>query len=326
MKPQPVSKILIPTRPQSDTIVSIFILKKLGETMFPGVGAAVLEVAPNFPAGETPVSLLEKGILALDLGGGDLDHHAKNPPVTCSELVAVKLGVKEDSALAKVLEFARRDDIVGKGTVSSDALDRAFGLSGLVTALNKTRPNDAAGIVRDVLPLIEAHYAEELKRTKELPLELDTLTKAGKVQIFEVKQRDKKFKTIMLESDNTSMPGYLRAALGGKYDVVVQRMSTGHTNILTRPTKWVDLRSLALVLRLEEANQMGIDLNRDGKYLSQTGRIAEVPNWYYDDATNSIQNGGANPKDTIPTRIDGFVMRKLIEAGLSEAVWSPLSR
>jgi hypothetical protein len=324
--PRPCKKIIIPTRPQSDTIVAIFILKTFGRESYPGIEAAPIEVSSGIPEGETFQTLLEKGTLALDLGGGDLDHHNREPAITCSELVSLKLGVKDDPALAKLLEYARRDDIVGKGTVSNDALDRAFGLSGLITAMNKTRPNDATGIVHDVLPLIAAHYMEELKRTKELPLELDMLMKSGKTEVLEIRQRDKKLKTILLESDNTSMPGYLRSQIGGRFDVVVQRMTTGHTNILTRPTKRPDLRSLALVIRLEEANQMRVELSSDARYLSQPGRIKEITNWYYDDATNSIQNGGANPKDTMPTRIDSFVMRKLIEAGLSETVWSPMRR
>ncbi len=322
----PVAKILVPTRPQVDTIVSVFILKTLGKTMYPGIENASFEVASTLPVGETFESMLAKGTLALDLGGGEFDHHGKEPAVTVSELVSAKLGVKDEPALAKLLEFARRDDIVGKGTISSDSLDRAFGLAGLVTAMNKTRQNDAGGIVRDVLPLITAHYMEELKRTKELPEELAKITAAGKVETFEVRQRDKKLGVVLLESDNTSMPGYLRSGIGGRFDVVVQRMTSGHTNVLTRPVKRVDLRSLALVIRMEEANQMGLNLDKEARYLSQPGRISEIANWYFDDATNSIQNGGANPKDTQPTKIDSFVMRKLVEVGLSEAVWSPMRR
>ena len=321
-----ITKILVPSRPQSDTIVAVFILKTFGGTMYPGIETASFEVASSLPTGETFITMLDKGALALDIGGGDLDHHAKEPAVTCSELVSLKLGVKDEPALAKLLEFARRDDIVGKGTVSSDSLDRAFGLSGLVTAMNKTRPNDAGGIVHDILPLITAHYREELKRTKELPEEFAKITSEGKVSTFQVRQRDKNLGVIMLESDNTSMSGYLRSGIGGRFDVVVQRMTSGHTNILTRPVKRIDLRSLALVIRMEEGNQSGINLDKDARYLSQAGRIAEIGNWYYDDATNSIQNGGANPKDTLPTKIDSFVMRKLVEVGLSEAVWSPMRR
>jgi len=314
-----INLIFIPSRPQPDTIVAIFLLKTFGKELFPGVENAKIEVSSE-------VSKTFEGSIALDVGGGELDHHKIVPPVTCSELVARKLGIEENPAIAKLLEYSRRDDMEGKGTVSSDPLDKAFGLSGLVAALNKTRPNDAAGIVKDVLPLIEGHYREEVQRTVELPKEFEKKKSEGKIDIFEVRQRDKKLSVIILESDNTSMPGFLRSQIGGRFDVVVQRMSSGHTNILTRPTKRIDLRSLALVIRLEEANQSGVQMKEDSRYLSQPGKVSEVSNWYYDVATNSIQNGGANPKDTIPTRIDAFAMRKLIEVGLEEKIWSPMVR
>ena len=318
---QSVNSIYIPSRPQPDTIVAVFLLKTFGKELFPGVEKAIVKVSADVSE-----STLPAGALALDVGGGELDHHKKVPAVTCSELVAMKLGVKEDPAIAKLLEYSRRDDMAGKGTVSSDPLDKAFGLSGLVAALNKTRKDDAAGIVEAVLPLIEGHYLEEVQRTVELPKEFEKKKAEGKVDIFEIRHRDKKLSVVILESDNTSMPGFLRSQIGGRFDVVVQRMASGHTNILTRPTKRVDLRSLALVIRLEEANQAGIHMKDDSRYLSQPGKISEVSNWYYDTATNSIQNGGANPKDTIPTRIDTFAMRKLVEVGLEEKIWSPLAR
>lgn len=317
---KPITSIFIPSRPQPDTIVAIFLLKTFGKELFPGIEKATVEVSSN------PENKIPDGVLALDVGGGELDHHKKIPAVTCSELVAHKLGIEENPAIAKLLEYSRRDDMAGKGTVSSDPLDKAFGLSGLVSALNKTRPNDASGIVIDVLPLLEGHYLEEVQRTVELPKELEKKKVEGKVDIFEVHQRDKKLNVVILESDNTSMPGFLRSQIGGKFDVVVQRMASGHTNILTRPTKRVDLRSLALVIRLEEANQSGMQMKDDSRYLSQPGKITEVSNWYYDTATNSIQNGGANPKDTLPTRIDAFSMRKLVEVGLEEKIWSPVAR
>ena len=322
---QNVSKIAIPTRPQPDTIVAIFILKTFGKDLFPGIDKAVLEVASKIPETETFASMLKKGTLLLDIGGGDLDHHGKNPPVTCAELVCSLFGISDKPALSKLLDYVRRDDMSGKGTVSADALDRAFGLSGLVTALNKIHADDAPHVVSTVLPLIEAHYLEEVKRTEELPREFKEAVEAKKVDTFEVRQRDKKLKVVIIETENMSMLGYLRSQLGGAFDVVVRRSASGHVNILTRPTKRVDLRSLALVIRLEEGNKRGAMVKDDPRHLSSAGKLPEVPNWYYDTATNSILNGGSSPKDAEPTVIDAFTMRKLIQVGLSEQLWSPAS-
>ncbi len=321
----PFTKIILPSRPQIDTSIAIFLLKKFGEEKFPSLSSASIEIWQALPAGETDASLREKGILPLDTGGGAFDHHGRNEKVTASELVAKYLDVFDDPALSKMLALATRDDFEGKGTVSSDPLDRAFGIAGLLAALNKTLPGEPYTVVMTVLPLFAAHYAEESKRTKELPAEVEKKQREGKVETFVVRQRGKNLKVILIESNNLSMAGYLRSRLGGAFDVVAQIMETGHLNILTRPTKHVDLRALAALIRAEELllADRG-ESSFDMKSLARSGRIDSVPNWYYDTATNSIQNGGAQPGTTAATAIPRESMRKVLETGLSEELWNPL--
>lgn len=316
--------IVIPVRPQTDTIIAIFLLKTFGTEVFPGVESVRCEVMANLPTGETEETLREKGIILLDVGGGAFDHHKKVEKTTSSDLVATHLGVSGDPAIAKLLEVARRCDFYGKGTISNDALDRAFGLAGLISSFNKVYPTEAARAVEVFLPIVRAHYEEEVRRTKEMPQEVEEKMRSGKAESFFVKQRDKKLKVVTIESDNPSLPGFLRSRLGGAFDVVAQFRSTGHVNVLTRPAKRIDLRSLAALVRLEESTLSASPLEgKDAHYLSSSGKIAEIPEWYLDPATNSLQNGGAIPKDTPPTRIERFVFRKLLEAGLSESVWRP---
>lgn len=316
--------IVLPTRAQPDTIVTIFILKKFGQTLLPGIETAPMEVWQKMPDGETEESVMEKGVLLVDLGGGRFDHHGKAEKTTASRLVSEYLGVNELPALQKLLEYAERDDFFGKGTISSDALDRAFGLSGLIAVLNKNFSKEPARVVQIVLPLLEAHYEEEVRRTEEMPKEFEEKVKSGKAEIFSARQRDKNLRVVIIDSENASMPGYLRSQGGGRFDVVAQWMSSGHVNILTRPTKHIDLRSLTALLRTEEINLAGKNPDVDIRYLAKTGRLPEVPEWYYDQATNSIQNGGLNPKEIEKTKISRFSLRKLIEVGLSEALWNPL--
>jgi hypothetical protein len=68
----------------------------------------------------------------------------------------------------------------------------------------------------------------------------------------------------------------------------------------------------------------GREENFDMNALSKIGRIDDVPNWYYDPATNSIQNGGINPANTKVTSIPKNSFRKTLEIGLSEQIWSPI--
>src|SRR6185369_14907699 len=96
-----ITTILIPTRPQPDTVVAIFLLKKFGYEEFAGITSATVAVQPSLPHGDTFESMLGNGTLALDLGGGVLDHHGKN---TCtSELVAQYLEIEKDPSISQLL-------------------------------------------------------------------------------------------------------------------------------------------------------------------------------------------------------------------------------
>ena len=183
-------KIILPTRPQPDTILGIFLLKKFGKEKYLGIEKAEVEIWQELPKGETPGFLEKKGVLVLDLGGGKFDHHQKGK--TLSKLLAEDLEILDDHALQKLLIYGERDDKYGLGTISSDPIDKAFGLSGLIASLNKVFPGNPEKVIENVLPLIEAHYLEEKKKIEELPREFEEKLKEGKAEIFEVKQEKKK--------------------------------------------------------------------------------------------------------------------------------------
>lgn len=320
------AQIILPTRPQPDTIAAIFILKKFGEELFPGIREAKIDFWQVMPENENEETLDKKGVILIDLGGGRFDHHNTRAKTTASDLVSIHLGVSDDPALAKLIEYARRDDFYGKGTISNDPIDRAFGLSSLIAVLNKSLVKNPAKVVEIILPILTAHYNEELKRTKELPEEFEKKLSSGEAEVFPAKQRDKKLKVVIVNSESGSLAGYLRSQNGGKFDVVAQWLPSGHVNILTRPTKRIDLRSLTALLRLEEATASGLELEIGVRDLARFGRLKEIPAWYYDPATNSIQNGGLNPKEIEPTKISRDKFKKIIELGLSEQLWSPLAQ
>ncbi len=294
-------KIIIPSSLHPDTILGIFFLKKFGNDKYPGIENAEIEIRQVLSEDETSASLKEKGAICLDVGDGDLDHHTKEGKIL-SELVAEDLGILNDPALSKLLAYAERDDKYGMGTISTDHIDRAFGLSGLISSLNKTMENPEK-ILQILFPVLEAHYLEERKRTNDLPIEFNKQLQEGTAEIFDVKQGQKKLKVVILESDNVSMPGWLKSSMGQRADVVCQQKSSGYTNILTKQFKRIDLRWLAAYLRDEEMQLRKRNVKYSVYDLMKPGKIADVPEWYYDRATNSILNGGVNPKGIEPTMI-----------------------
>lgn len=313
---------VLPTAPHPDTLVAIFIFKKFGEKLYPGIKEAGFEFWQELPKNKTTESLEKENYILIDIGGGKFDHHNKKEKTTTSLLVAEHLGVIGAPALAKMLEYARRDDFFGKGTISEDPIDRAFGLSALIYHLNKSLVKSPERVVEIVMPLLIAHYNEEYRRAEELPLEFKSKTEKGESETFDVKQKGKKLKVVMIKSDNPSLTGYLRSITGGKFDVVLQQQSTGHMNILTRPAKRIDLRSFVSLVRLREAERQNSNLEMSASDLSLPGRLPGIKEWYYDRATNSLQNGGLNPKEIPPTKISWNEMKKLLELGLSEQIIS----
>ncbi len=308
------NKILLPTRPQPDTIVGIFLLKVFGKSRYPGVENAAIDVLSELPKGETPESFEQKGILAIDLAGSKFDHHNRNS--TASQLIAEDLGISNLPSISKLLRYAERDDKYGAGTISQDQLDRAFGLSGLIASLNKALPQDPEKVVNYVVPLLKAHYSEEKKRTEDLPGEFSGKIQSGKAELLQARHKGKNIKIALIESDSASINNWLRSSEGPKADVVVQKSGSGYVNITTRQMKRIDLRWPAALLRQEENNLRARGTNLKDEYLMRSGRIDEVPEWYYDRATNSILNGGIIHRGVEPTVISFALIRELVKAGL----------
>lgn len=310
------SKIFLPARPHPDTILAIFLLKHFGKERYPGIESALIEIRQILPPNETSESLEKKGMLALDLGNGRLDHHGKEK--TLSQLISEDLQISEEPCLQKILKYGERDDKFGLGTISTDPLDKAFGLSGLISALNKALPENQERIIEMVSPFLVAHILEEKKKIKELPEELQLRIKEGRAEIFELKQDKKKLKIVALESDNLSMPGWLRSQEGEKADVVCQRRSSGYVNILTKQMKKIDLRWLAAYLRNEEAKTRGIKLKYLTSDLMRPEKLFNIPEWYYDRATNSILNGGTNPRGVKPTAVPFERIKEILKESLEQ--------
>ncbi len=314
------SKIYIPTRPQPDTIVAIFLLRTYGATIFEGITEASYQVLSQLQQGKNEVEYLKEGIILVDVGGGIFDHHGKEKKTTASNLVAEGLGIIKEPSIQKLLSYAQRDDFYGKGTQSDDPLDKAFGLSGLIAALNKTHSTNPSLVIETILPLFIAHHNQEKSRTDEMPKELISLKEKGLFIEKEIEQKKNKLKVCFVQSDNVGLPGFLRATDGGKFDIVVQRRSTGHINILTKPLKKPDLRDVSFLVRNEEYRLRFSEEYENPESLRMSGRNDLVSMWYFDPATNSLQNGGVNPDQTEATIIPWEIAQDLISKGIQGVI------
>ena len=305
MSPRPVHTIAIFPKIQADTAAAVYILQSFGEEFFPGISTAKVIFWSKVPEGKTVEQYEKEGTLTVDLGGM-FDHHIANQRlgkrVECaSSLVARALEVEDHPALKKLLAWAKRDDLQGKGTMSADSLDRAFGLSGIIMNLNREFRDDPEEALDLILKIIAAHVREEYRRQVELPEEWEKLEQEGKADMFSLLQGAAELQAAVVESDNSALAGFLRAAK--KIDLVIQRRTTGHTNIVTQQLRSVDLRPTIAALRMAEAEKKKIKLNLTDEEMLKAGRVEGVDEWYYDDAANTLQNGGVDPQGITATRL-----------------------
>ena len=312
-----IHTILLPARPQTDTIIAIFLLRSFGDEKFPGIKEAKIESTFKGPQTASFDSLLAEGQLALDMADGPFDHHSRGG--TASQLVAHQLGIENDQMIGQLLQLAERDDKLGKGTLSTDQLDRAFGLAGLITALNKSFPGDPNTVIDRICAVLEGHLAEQRRRFTELPQEFEEKKKNNQVVEFRFVQGGTSMKGVFIVSDSLSIAGWLRSRLGPQADVIVQQRSSGHVNILTKQERKIELSVAAALIRSAEMAERGNTAELDMQTLARPGTIAEVPNWYYDTATNSLLNGGSTPDSTEPTVVPHSYLLTLVRKGLENS-------
>lgn len=319
--PIPTRKIILFPKIQPDTAAAVFLLRKYGEALFPGAASAEIEFMAALPPGTSAEEWEKEGVLLIDHGKSRFDHHTDEHgrrKECASSLVARDLGVADRPELRKLLSYAKRDDLEGKGTISTDPLDRAFGLSGLIMNLNRVHANDPHAVLEFVIALFEAHVYDEYQRSVVMPAEWKALKESGRAKEMLVPHAGAQLRVVGLESDNVALPGFLRAY--AKADVVVQRLGSGHTNVITRQQAGVDLKEVAAALRKEEASRKGVALDgHDAAALRKPNHLEGVEEWFYDTAANTIQNGGVRPIGVTPTRIDLATMLAIVERQLKMA-------
>lgn len=298
-KPKINSIVLYP-RPHTDTIVAVLLLKEYGINEYENIDKANLLFWTAPPQGKTEEQLLQEGCLLVDIGGGKFDHHDTKDSV--SRLVAKGLGIERLPELQKMLKWAERDEKKGQGTISKDQLDRAFGFSGLIMSLHRTYLKTPEMVYNIALPVLQAHLSQEKRRFYDLPQEWADAQSTGKAQIYQMKHGNQELTVVMIETASMDIVGFLRNYKKTRADIVIQALPSGHINIITKQNTKIQLADVIRILRTEEARKKKIDLGHpSSKDLSKPERLEKVPEWFYDTAANTVQNGGVIPESTPPT-------------------------
>lgn len=326
MEPRPIHTVVLYPRPHPDNIIGLWLLREFGKEAFPGIHEAKIAFWNKMPPEKSADDWEMEGYLLIDMGGGKFDHHhdvhIQNKRECASTLIAAYLGIEQRPELKKLLEYVRRDDLEGKGTISKDVIDRAFGLSAIVMNLNRDYPEHPEFVIDTVTRIVVAHYHEEYRRKVLMPKEWEQLKADGKAKQIGIPTAAGVVNVVSIETDSKSMVGYLRAVKDIQADIVVQRQTSGNTNIVTRQTTpRLNLKPVISALRIAEAKKKNLSLSGiSASELEKPTRLEGIDEWYFDTAANTLQNGGVAAEGVAPTQLTIAEVVAILEQTIPQAI------
>lgn len=187
METVPINTIITHVNPDLDGMLSILLLRKYGESLFPGVSSARIDFidATDLPYGMAPSQLEKKGMLAVDIGGGRFDSHpvkngvAMKADRAAADLVAEKLGLIHDEKWKSFIEYTRLHDTIAHGLYSSEPLHHIFSLNSALEGITLRHEDDSGTILEKGIRLISVIPSYVDNSEKDLNKEVMTRIISG---------------------------------------------------------------------------------------------------------------------------------------------------
>ena len=292
-----------------DAVVGAWLLKRFGEDLIPGIGEAeiIYWEAGMAPDGKSWQEWLSEGVIAVDVGGGPLDHHPHSvAPEDCgTTLVAKLLEISnEDSVIGKLLAYALRTDQEAEGY--------PFGLANMAKLFG-----DFEHGYGTIVPLVEA-WCEKQQRFFLQDYEGQRLEKrcipyganGRKLTLVVGQCKDIDASTLFAKA--------ARLQTGDNADVVITVLGDGHVQITSKPG--VDFRDIAALVRMAEDEARGID-PRERMDLEMEGSLENSP-WFFwigkfYGNPQSLLNGSRQAAGIEPTKLSVQRVTELVVLALS---------
>lgn len=228
-----ITEVTLPNKPHLDPIVAYYLLIYYGADKFPGIQEANVSLwtSGENPSKEEREEWQEKGILGIDVGGGQFDHHGSDKSV--SLVVSEKLGIQNNSELQPLLEYVEEDDNFGTH-------NRYGELPYIVKQMNQQN-TEIGKIIRFVFFAINA--LKSWDKNTEVEFEKNS-------KIIKVKRHKKKIKIAIIHSNNLNIAKF--ALQQKKLGLAIQQRSSGHILMFTNKLLKLDLRDIIGAIRIKE--------------------------------------------------------------------------
>lgn len=290
-----------------DTGTARWALQAFGHPMFPGIREAGIvfwnghESPDRRPADEW----VDAGVLAINCGGGNLDHHPHEEfPGECAfTRVLELLGLQDDPYFEELARYVLWDDTRVKeskgarpkkeegaftlGRTFKD-IQEAVELTG-DQAVDAARLTEAARRALDWLYVaLDTYYDRQVRFFTEAKQAFEA------AQVIRVTIDGREWRIADGVTDCESFGRFARSRHGCNAHVVIQERSSGNVTIISSERAGLRGDSLMELIRLEEQYQRnGRATCTDERLLRQDGSLAEVPQWYYLKADPEKISGGS---------------------------------
>lgn len=313
-----LTAILTHESPDLDCTLCVWLLKRFGESRYPGVSQLPVQF---YPAGVIPDDLhpdeLEatRGILAVDTGGGRLDTHSRDGVVdaekhdkSAASLVAEDLGIAGMAELEKILQFVTLQEIKGRSIASTQPMDHLVSLPNLIRGLNLLYPQTPDRVIELMLEMYDAAYLTEKEwfQAKEDYKSATSVRLANKARI------------VAIASDTSAA---LKVARLHKADLIIHRNSAGQTGITARNNgilSQLNLNLIAEVVRTAEATVAGepVEYERLRAY-------GVVHGWFLHDSGRILSKGSPKNREVPPSLLALEDLLQFAGARLDEELKMP---
>jgi len=271
--------------PDLDAIMSIWLLRRYGNDLFPGVATAKLEFLPAqrfYGKGDEITDTI-----VVDIEGGHFDHHGPEKSTKCSAmLIAEYLSLGKKTSLAKMIRYVNLVDTTGKASSTiPDPLLLLFSIGEMIKGWHSLNGSDFVRTVNLVCQCLDAiNETERLWLSAKSDSENAIVVQGGSIKV------------IGLSSDSTSAMKVGRSLYA---DVVVVKDSNGHVGITaTSGIKWKepDLTPTIRMLRLVESS-----LSSNHYSIDQLSEVGDLLGWFFHSSRVIISCGGPKARNRQPT-------------------------
>jgi DNA gyrase/topoisomerase IV subunit A len=320
MKPIKFKSIITHEKPHMDEITAVWLLRTFGESKFPGVAKAKISFwssGGKTPDGRTAAEYEQEGTLLIGVGGGRFDEHPtansdRKENECATTLIAKTLGVDDDPALEKILNFVAHNDLKGSA--------QPFDLPSLVKLLHQQHPTSSKKVMDWALDAIEAKYQEQEQFWTSTKEQFEKIAQSEEV----TGPNDQKLVMVSIESDDELMNKFARSPQGGQAAVIIQKRSSGNVQIFTNKRYGLTLYDVAQMIRIAEQRAKGGTVQTtDQKALSSEGVVKGCEEWFFHHALQMLMNGSSTATDVQPTRLTLEQIRQIVRIGINPKSFEP---